>query len=91
MQVRRRAAFRMGCGMVLPLTVSTSVDRVAGYRHSPGSQRGTASYSCDHIDHSAEIAALIRTIGLDFRVGNSMVRVFGYSPRSDELFDVVAN
>lgn len=39
------------------------------------------------IDHSAWLVPLLRGVGLDFRVGASMIRVFGYSPRSLELFD----
>lgn len=40
------------------------------------------------IDHSGWIVDLLRQIGLDYRVGERMIRVFGYNPRSDELFDV---
>ena len=43
------------------------------------------------IDHSGWITELLRGIGLDFLAGNSMVRIYGYSPRSDELFDSIAN
>ena len=39
------------------------------------------------IDHSAWLVPLLQQVGLDFRVGSSTVRVFGYSPRSVELFD----
>ena len=39
------------------------------------------------IDHSVWMVPLLQQIGLDFRVGANMVRVFGYYPRSAELFD----
>jgi len=39
------------------------------------------------IDHSTWLVPLLQRVGLDFRVGSGMVRVFGYSPRSLELFD----
>jgi hypothetical protein len=39
------------------------------------------------VDHSAWLVPLLQQVGLDFRVGGSMIRVFGYSPRSLELFD----
>jgi|GEM_PF-686060 len=38
-------------------------------------------------DHSAWIEALIKQFGLDSRTGKSMIRIFGYSPRSTEQFD----
>jgi len=38
-------------------------------------------------NHSAWIEALIKQVGLDFRIGQSMIRIFGYSPRSTERFD----
>lgn len=40
------------------------------------------------IDHSGWIVDLLRQIGLDYRVGKMMIRIFGYSPRNDGLFDV---
>jgi hypothetical protein len=40
------------------------------------------------IDHSGWLIPLLRGVGLDFRVGTSMIRLFGYSPRSWELFDL---
>jgi hypothetical protein len=40
------------------------------------------------IDHSGWIEDLLRSIGLDFHSGTTMIRIFGYSPRSLELFDV---
>jgi hypothetical protein len=40
------------------------------------------------INHSGWIEDLLRAAGLDFRTGAAMIRVFGYSPRSLELFDV---
>jgi len=39
------------------------------------------------IDHSGWVEELLRAAGLDFRKGVTMIRVFGYSPRSSELFD----
>jgi hypothetical protein len=39
------------------------------------------------IAHSGWIIELLRTAGLDYRLGASMIRVFGYSPRDFELFD----
>jgi hypothetical protein len=40
------------------------------------------------IDHAAWIEAMVRDTGLDYRKGHTMLRIFGYAPRSDELFDV---
>jgi|ERR1043165_8102081 hypothetical protein len=39
------------------------------------------------IDHSGWIEELLKQIGLDFRKGAKMIRIFGYSPRGIELFD----
>jgi hypothetical protein len=39
------------------------------------------------IDHSGWIEELLRRVGLDYCKGATMVRVYGYSPRSSELFD----
>ena len=39
------------------------------------------------IDHSEWLVPLLRQVGLDYCVGATMIRVFGYSPRSLELFD----
>jgi hypothetical protein len=41
----------------------------------------------DVIDHSAWIEELVRGVGLDYRKGEKMIRIFGYSPRSSVLFD----
>jgi|SRR5580704_3892859 hypothetical protein len=41
----------------------------------------------DIIDHSTWIEPLLRDIGLDYRGGSKMFRVFGYFPRDLELFD----
>lgn len=41
----------------------------------------------DFIDHSGWIEEMLRGIGLDYRKGTKMIRVFGYSPRGAELFD----
>jgi hypothetical protein len=39
------------------------------------------------VDHSDWIGSLLETIGLDYRKGATMIRIFGYYPRSLELFD----
>ena len=39
------------------------------------------------VDHSEWLVPLLQRVGLDYRVGTGMVRVFGYSPRGLELFD----
>ena len=39
------------------------------------------------IDHSAWFVGLFHQVGLDYRVGANMIRVFGYSPRNMDLFD----
>ena len=39
------------------------------------------------IDHSGWIVELLRAAGLDYRLGPSMIRVFGYAPRNFELFE----
>lgn len=39
------------------------------------------------VDHSEWVVPLLKQIGLDFRVGINMIRIFGYCPRSEELFD----
>lgn len=41
------------------------------------------------VDHTNELTAFLDRIGLDYRVGEQMIRVFGYSPRSLEYFDVL--
>ena len=41
----------------------------------------------DVLDHSEWLEKLLRDIGLDYRKGAKMMRIFGYSPRSMELFD----
>lgn len=38
-------------------------------------------------DHSHWIQSALNGIGLDFRCGERMIRVFGYAPRSLEAFD----
>jgi hypothetical protein len=55
--------------------------------HSQEVRDGRLPARVSIIDHSAWLALLLHQVGLDFRVGSSMVRVFGYSPRSLELFD----
>ena len=39
------------------------------------------------IDHSAWIEDLLIKIGLDYRKGKEMIRIFGYTPRDLTLFD----
>ena len=39
------------------------------------------------IDHSEWIKGCLRQIGFDYQKGRFMVRIFGYSPKSHELFD----
>lgn len=41
----------------------------------------------DFIDHSDWIEELVREVGLDYRKGEKMIRIFGYSPRNSDLFD----
>jgi hypothetical protein len=38
-------------------------------------------------DHSASLEAVLKKVGLDYRKGASMIRIFGYSPRSTDLFE----
>jgi len=38
-------------------------------------------------DHSPWIEELIQRVGLDYQKGDSMIRIFGYSPKSLEAFD----
>lgn len=38
-------------------------------------------------DHSGWIIALLDQIGLDYEVGETMIRIFGYAPRCLTLFD----
>ncbi|HEY3963824.1 MAG TPA: DUF6678 family protein [Planctomycetaceae bacterium] len=40
------------------------------------------------VDHSAWIEVLLAEIGLDYRKGATTIRIFGYFPRSLELFDL---
>lgn len=39
------------------------------------------------VDHSGWIVDVLRGAGLDYRLGASMIRVFGYAPRNLEMFD----
>ena len=38
-------------------------------------------------DHSPFLEDLLKRVGLDYRKGETMVRIFGYSPRDMEFFD----
>jgi hypothetical protein len=38
-------------------------------------------------DHSIWIEPLLKSIGLEYQKGQTMIRIFGYSPKSLELFD----
>lgn len=40
------------------------------------------------VDHSPWLLEALQTIGLDYRKGELMVRIFGYSPRDMEGFDL---
>ena len=39
------------------------------------------------LDHSPWIEEFLRRIGLDYQKGSTMIRTFGYSPKSLELLD----
>ena len=39
------------------------------------------------VDHSDWLEELLRTVGLDYLKGETRIRIFGYSPRSTDLFD----
>jgi hypothetical protein len=39
-------------------------------------------------DHSAWLEELLRAVGLEYQKGGAMIRIFGYSPKSLDLFDV---
>jgi hypothetical protein len=39
------------------------------------------------VDHSPWIEDLLKRVGLDFKRGAQMIRIFGYSPREEHLFD----
>lgn len=39
-------------------------------------------------DHSPWIVELLQSIGLDYQQGGTMIRIFGYSPKSLDLFDL---
>ena len=39
------------------------------------------------IDHSDWIEAALRSAGLDYRKGPTMIRIFGYAPRGEDLFE----
>jgi hypothetical protein len=39
-------------------------------------------------DHSPWLEELLRRVGLDYQKGRQMIRIFGYSPKSLDLFDV---
>jgi hypothetical protein len=39
-------------------------------------------------DHSPWIVELLRNVGLEYQKGSTMIRIFGYSPKSLDLFDV---
>jgi hypothetical protein len=38
-------------------------------------------------DHSPWIEELLRRVGLEYQKGRTMIRIFGYSPKSLDLFD----
>ena len=39
-------------------------------------------------DHSRWLEELLRQVGLEYQKGSTMIRIFGYSPKSLDLFDV---
>ena len=39
------------------------------------------------VEHSGWVLEILRAAGLDYRLGTSMIRVFGYAPRNLDLFD----
>lgn len=39
------------------------------------------------LDHSPRLEALLQLIGLEFLKGQTMIRIFGYSPKDLDLFD----
>ena len=39
-------------------------------------------------DHSPWLEELLRTVGLVYQKGSTMIRIFGYSPKSLDLFDL---
>jgi len=39
-------------------------------------------------DHSIWIEELVRRIGFEFQKGTTMIRIFGYSPKNLDLFDL---
>jgi transposase-like protein len=39
------------------------------------------------IDHSPWLEELLRRVGLEYQKGNTMIRIFGYSPKNLEFFD----
>jgi hypothetical protein len=56
---------------------------------------GFLQETCEHrlpprihiTDHSPWLEDLLRRIGLDYQKGREMIRIFGYSPKSLDLFD----
>jgi hypothetical protein len=38
-------------------------------------------------DHSIWIEPLLKSIGLEYQKGQTMIRIFGYSPKNQDLFD----
>jgi hypothetical protein len=39
-------------------------------------------------DHSVQLEELLRCVGLDYQKGATMIRIFGYSPKNVEMFDI---
>lgn len=39
-------------------------------------------------DHSPWLEELLRSVGLEYQKGNTMIRIFGYSPKCLDLFDL---
>jgi Family of unknown function (DUF6678) len=39
------------------------------------------------INHAPRIAELLQRVGLEFEIGKTTIRIFGYAPKTTELFD----
>ncbi len=39
-------------------------------------------------DHSPWLEELLQRVGLEYQKGSTMIRIFGYSPKSLDLFDL---
>jgi hypothetical protein len=55
--------------------------------HLQGIPDKSRPHTTQTVDHAPRIAELLERVGLEFEVGTTMIRVFGYAPKSQELFD----